>query len=354
MKFSYFTDSLLRWYSTNKRVLPWRQTKDPYRIWLSEIILQQTRVIQGMPYYEKFVERFPTIFDLANADEQEILWLWQGLGYYSRARNLHKCARLIVSEYDGTFPESYKALIKLPGIGPYTAAAIASISFDKRTPVLDGNVFRVLSRLFDINKDIGTNDGKKYFHKLATSIIPDQDPGEFNQAIMEFGALQCLPKNPDCKSCALRTNCLSYLRNNQHKRPIKQKRLIKNIRYFNYFVIDQDNCLYFKKRDGDDIWKGLFDFYLFESDVKYTNPRKISNDISLFRHTDLFIHSIREYKHILTHQVIFAIFYHITLNESDLRMHKHLLNGGKFYCKDDILKLPKPVLIDKYLKEEIF
>ena len=354
MELSYFTDSLLKWYSTNQRVLPWRQTKDPYKIWLSEIILQQTRVMQGIPYYEKFVERFPKIFDLAIADEQEILWLWQGLGYYSRARNLHKCARLIVSEYNGTFPESYKTLIKLPGIGPYTAAAIASISFNEKTPVLDGNVFRVLSRLFDINKDIGSSEGRKYFRKMAASLIQDQDPGEFNQAIMEFGALQCLPKNPDCKSCILNTNCLSYFKNNQHKRPIKQKKLIKKIRYFNYLVIDQDNCFYFKKRNSDDIWKGLFDFYLFESDDKYTDPKQISNHIALFNHEDCYIHSIREYKHTLTHQVIKACFYHITLKNSNLKIHKQFLNDGKFYCKEDILKLPKPVLIDKYLKEEIF
>jgi A/G-specific adenine glycosylase len=302
----------------------------------------------------KFINRYPTIYDLAKAEEQEILRVWQGLGYYSRARNLHKCALLIVSEYGGNFPESSEALLKLPGIGPYTAAAIASISFNEKTPVLDGNVFRVLSRLFNIKKDIGTNKGKEYFYKLAKAMLPDHDPGEFNQAIMEFGALHCLPKNPDCESCILKTNCISYAEKNQHNRPVKLKKPKKNIRYFNYMVFDQDNRIYLKKRDSNDIWKGLFDFYLFESDATYSDLEEIANDIPLFRNKNLFLHSIRSYKHTLTHQVIYAFFYHISFNQSELKTSRLLVNGGNFYSREDIKKLPKPVLIDKYLKEEIF
>jgi len=333
--------------------LPWRQTKDPYKIWLSEVILQQTRISQGMPYYERFIERFPSIFDLAGAEEQKVLLLWQGLGYYSRARNLYKCAQKIVTDYNGIFPDSYEELVKLIGIGPYTAAAIASISFKEKTPVLDGNVFRVLSRLFNVSKDIGTTNGKKYFYKLANALIPDNVPGEFNQAIMEFGALQCLPKNPDCESCVLKINCLSYSKNNQHQRPIKQKKLQKITRYFNYLVVDQENGLYLNKRESDDIWKGLFDFYLFESDVKYSDFMQISNDVCTINENDLLFHGIHEYKHILTHQVIYASFYHITFQNSDF-IENRLLNGGNFYNKEQIQNLPKPVLIDKYLKEEIF
>jgi len=300
------------------------------------------------------VARFPTVFDLARAEEQEVLRLWQGLGYYTRARNLHKCAQQIVHEYEGAFPESYKSLIKLPGIGPYTAAAIASISFNEETPVLDGNVFRLLSRLFNISKDIGTIEGKKYFQKMAKAMISDFAPGEFNQAIMEFGALQCLPKNPDCETCILKSYCLSYSKNNQHKRPVKQKKVTKNIRYFNYLVFEQDNRLYLKKRDGNDIWKGLYDFHLMESGSKYSDLSQIANDINYINLKDISVYRFREYKHILTHLVIYAFFYHINLNDTNLKIDQFSLNGGKFYNKRDILELPKPVLIDKYLKEEIF
>jgi A/G-specific adenine glycosylase len=354
LEFSHYTDPLLRWYSYYKRELPWRQTKDPYKIWLSEIILQQTRVLQGWPYYEKFIEVFPTIFDLARADEEEVLRTWQGLGYYSRARNLYKCARILAREFDGTFPESFEALKNLPGIGPYTAAAIASISFNAKTPVLDGNVFRVLSRLFNVNRDISTSSGKKYFSKLAMAMMPDHDPGEFNQAIMEFGALQCLPKNPACESCVLSTRCASYSKKNQHERPVKKRRQNKHIRYFNYLVIEKDSCIYLNKRSNNDIWKGLFDFYLYESKTKLTNLEHFAFNVSFLNHNDLNILSIREYKHVLTHQVIYAFFYHISLNHIAFNLDPLLSNDGKLYNKEDIHKLPKPVLIDKYLKEEIF
>jgi A/G-specific adenine glycosylase len=355
MEFTYITDQLLSWYFTNKRPLPWRETNDPYHIWLSEIILQQTRVGQGLPYYERFVEKFPSVFDLSSASEDEVLLLWQGLGYYSRARNLHKCARKIVSEYHGQFPKSYAALIKLPGIGPYTAAAIASICYKESKPVLDGNVFRVLSRLFDIKENISTGAGKKYFETIAKNMIPETDPGDFNQAIMEFGALQCTPVNPDCISCIMNSHCLSYKNNSQHERPVKEKRNQKVIRHFNYLVLENELGLYLKKRRDNDIWQGLYDFHLIESSKpgKSDLPSSV-NPILRKTAADIQPAGIRHFKHVLTHQIIYACFHHIRLKTNGLSGLGVLLKGGKFYPLDEIMKLPKPVLIDKYLKEEIF
>jgi len=350
---SHHTDLLLRWYSVNKRKLPWRQTQDPYKVWLSEVILQQTRVAQGLPYYNKFIERFPSVHDLSNASIQEVLLHWQGLGYYTRARNLHKCAKTIVSEFDGIFPGSYSELIRLPGIGPYTAAAIASISFNEEKPVIDGNVFRVLSRLFDINEEIHSLSGRKYFEKLANIMIPSKNPGDFNQAIMEFGALQCIPKNPGCDICDLRSLCLSYSNKNQHERPVHQKKTYKSTRYFDYLVFEDEKGLYLQKREKKDIWKGLYDFYLLESKTKKNDLTEILRDNKLFRNIDLHVNHIREYKHILTHQIIFATFYHVRFTNYHLTANI-LLNTGKFYSLNEIEALPKPVLIDKYLKEEIF
>ena len=205
-----FSKKLKHWYSNNKRELPWRQTKDPYFIWLSEIILQQTQVNQGLPYYVKFTENFPTIYHLASADESAVLKLWQGLGYYSRARNLHATAKYVVSELDGKFPNNYKDLIKLKGIGDYTASAIASICFNEATAVVDGNVYRVLSRYFGIDTPINSSKGAKVFKQLAQELIDLKDPATFNQAIMEFGATQCKPQNPDCKICPFNASCIAF------------------------------------------------------------------------------------------------------------------------------------------------
>ena len=216
-----FSKIVIRWYSGNNRKLPWRETQNPYFIWLSEIILQQTQVKQGLPYYEAFVKNFPTIYDLAAAEEQTVLKLWQGLGYYSRARNLHFTAQYIVNECNGVFPNTYKTLLKLKGVGDYTASAIASICFGEATAVVDGNVYRVLARYFGIDTPINTTDGIKQFKALAQELIDKKDPATFNQAIMEFGAMQCRPKTPDCLFCPLSTSCIAYNKGRVGELPVK-------------------------------------------------------------------------------------------------------------------------------------
>jgi A/G-specific adenine glycosylase len=264
-----FSKKLLIWYKQNKRTLPWRETNIPYNIWLSEIILQQTKVIQGLPYYERFLMNFPTVFDLANAKQDAVLKLWQGLGYYSRARNLHSTAREIALNYNGSFPNNYNDLLKLPGVGPYTASAIASICFNKPNAVVDGNVFRVLARHFDISKPINKHQVIKEFIELASILIDTSCPGEYNQAIMEFGALHCTPKNPKCISCPLNNSCLALLNKTIHERPKKIKaNPIKN-RFFHYLVpFDKHNNTFLQKREKKDIWEGLYEFPLIEANCQ--------------------------------------------------------------------------------------
>ena len=317
-------------------------------------MLQQTRVSQGQPYYISFINRFPTVSDLAKANEEEILLEWQGLGYYTRARNLHKCAKKIVTDYNGVFPDSYNELIKLPGIGPYTAAAIASICFREPVPVLDGNVFRVLSRLFNIEHDISTAEGKKAFLDLAQALITDDNPGDFNQALMEFGALQCVPKNPACDICILNLNCESYILKNQLERPVKANKKKKRDRFFNYLVLGNDKGLYMNQRVKNDIWKGLYDFQLIESDNKLSDMILSLEGLGITKGAEWQIHHIKEYKHVLTHQVIHATFYFIELNINNIKLSAGRVENSGFYDFDQIENLPKPVLIDNYLKEEIF
>ena len=260
-----FANQLVNWYNSNKRPLPWRETKDPYKIWLSEIILQQTRVSQGLPYYLKFMTEFPTIHDLAKANEQKVLSLWQGLGYYSRARNLHQCAIYISDKLGGKFPSSYLELLKLPGIGPYTAAAIASIAFGEAVPVVDGNVYRVLSRLFGIEADIGQSKNREIFYEHALQLIQNQDPDTFNQAMMEFGAMHCMPRNPLCEECFVSSECYANLHGKQESFPIKSKKIKVRKRYFNYIVFFFEDGLLMRERSEGDIWQGLNDFYCIES-----------------------------------------------------------------------------------------
>ena len=261
-----FSKVLLQWYLQNKRDLPWRNTTNPYPIWLSEIILQQTRVAQGMPYFLKFTTAFPTIFELANADEETVLKLWQGLGYYSRARNLHKTAQIVAFEFNGVFPNSYPDLLKLKGIGTYTAAAIASFSYNEAVPVVDGNVFRVLSRYFDIETDISTSEAKSEFTTLAYELLPKDKAYLFNQAIMEFGALHCVPKNPDCTNCIFKDSCLALQKKKVSSLPVKSKKLKVTKRYFNYLVYsDDENKTIIQKRTDKGIWHNLYEFPLIET-----------------------------------------------------------------------------------------
>ncbi|MDR6968935.1 A/G-specific adenine glycosylase [Flavobacterium arsenatis] len=262
-----FSNSLIKWYLQNKRDLPWRNTSDPYFIWLSEIMLQQTRVAQGMPYFFAFTEAFPTVFDLAKASEQEVLKLWQGLGYYSRARNLHKTAQYVAFELNGKFPENYKNLLSLKGVGDYTASAIASFSFNEAVPVVDGNVFRVLSRVFDIDADISQPTSRKIFQELALELMPKDTPAIFNQAIMEFGALQCVPKSPDCGSCVMNEGCLALKLNKVHQLPVKLKKTKVTNRFFNYLIFeDEEEKTIIQKRTNKGIWHNLYEFPLIETE----------------------------------------------------------------------------------------
>lgn len=261
-----FSNILIKWYLQNKRDLPWRKTTNPYLIWLSEIMLQQTRVAQGTPYFFSFSKEFPTVFDLANADEEQVLKLWQGLGYYSRARNLHKTAQYVANELDGIFPPSYNELLKLKGVGEYTAAAIASFSYNEAVPVVDGNVFRVLSRYFNIESDIMLPATKKEFTALARELMPKENPAIFNQAIMEFGALQCVPKSPDCSVCVFKDSCLALQKKKVDVLPVKSKKVKVTNRFFNYLILEDvlGNTL-IQKRTAKGIWHNLYEFPLLEA-----------------------------------------------------------------------------------------
>ena len=258
-----FSATIMAWYAEHQRELPWRQTKDPYAIWLSEIILQQTRVAQGLPYYERLLASFPTVRDLAEAPEATLLRLWQGLGYYSRARNLQKAAQMVMRDFEGVFPQTYDEIIRLPGVGPYTAAAIASFAFQEAKAVVDGNVYRVLSRVFSVETDIASSAARGVFTSLAQSLISTQDPAGFNQAIMEFGALQCTP-SPNCAICPLAIFCQSNQAKNVANFPVKSKKTkVKEIE-MNYLVIEQKGQLLVRERTENGIWKGLWEFYLLE------------------------------------------------------------------------------------------
>ena len=266
-----FSDKILGWYQKNKRDLPWRGSTDPYKIWLSEVILQQTRVAQGTPYYLNFIEAFPRVTDLARAKEETVLKLWQGLGYYSRARNLHAAAKMVVDEYDGQFPDTYKELLKLKGVGDYTASAISSICYNERQAVVDGNVFRVLSRYFGVATPINSTAGVKYFKELAQQVLHASNVKDYNQAIMEFGAIQCTPKNPICRECPLKEGCVALKERKTDTLPVKLKKTKVTNRFFNYLVpiyIADDGKKYtsLRQRTGKGIWQNLWEFPLLESD----------------------------------------------------------------------------------------
>lgn len=351
MELRYFSKKVVEWYKLNQRSLPWRGTKDPFRIWLSEIILQQTRVNQGLPYYEKFIEAFPSVEKLAAAGEQKVLRLWQGLGYYTRARNLHKCAKVIVKNYSGSFPTSYQELLTLPGIGEYTAAAIASISFNEPVAVVDGNVYRVLSRVFGIGTEINSPKGKKEFFVLANQLIDKKNPAIFNQAVMEFGALFCKPVNPFCESCTFKASCVAHNNNLVASLPVKKKSKPVRKRYFYYFVIQSGKSLMMAKRGKKDIWEGLYDFYLVEK----TRTTKIENLIkddpflkSIKATEELIVH--KNFKHLLSHQTIMATFILIKTAKKPVSVPK----ANQFYSISKVVSLPKPILIDRYLQKTIF
>jgi A/G-specific adenine glycosylase len=342
--------TLAHWYEAHKRELPWRSDPTPYYVWLSEIILQQTRVNQGFDYFVRFVERWPTLADLAQASEEEVLKMWQGLGYYSRARNLHKCARQVVELYRGEFPADFEKLKKLQGIGNYTAAAIASIAFNLPYAVVDGNVYRVLSRLYDIDTPINTDQGTKLFADLALSLLDRESPGRHNQAMMEFGALQCVPKNPDCLQCPLQSHCLAFANRTVDERPQKEKKLKIKTRYFHYLVIrTPDNSVYLHKRSSKDIWQNLYDFPCVESESALTLDEITASDYfkSLSLNEKYIISRISpQYVHKLTHQTIFAIFVEIKISFFLAKIQK---NDILLALENELGTYPVPKLIDNYL-----
>ncbi|RDK88795.1 A/G-specific adenine glycosylase [Marinirhabdus gelatinilytica] len=275
----FFSTRLIAWYLKNKRDLPWRKTKEPYKIWLSEIILQQTRVLQGMPYYISFTSKYPTVHQLAAAKEEEVLKLWQGLGYYSRARNLHFTSKIVANELNGVFPQTYAELKKLKGVGDYTASAIASICFDKPTAVVDGNVYRVLSRVFNVALPINTGKGITYFKGLAQELIDHGQPGTYNQAVMEFGARYCVPQNPDCAHCIFNDKCEAFKKNKVSQLPVKLKTLKTKKRYFNYLVVvSEDGKTLLEQRKGKGIWQNLYQFPLVEASKDISEKQLIGTD----------------------------------------------------------------------------
>lgn len=358
MSFNYFTENLLLWYPLHRRDLPWRETRSPYIIWLSEIILQQTRVAQGLPYFHAFIEKFPTVVDLAKAPEEEILRTWQGLGYYSRARNLHACARSIVNESNGEFPDNYAALLKLKGVGPYTAAAIASFAFKELVAVLDGNVFRVLARYFGLDMDISSPKGKKAFEKLANKLISKETPDQYNQAIMEFGALQCVPKKPDCNQCPISTGCHALKYDLVKTLPVNEKKVKIKSRYFLYFHIQIGDYTVVRKRKEKDIWQGLIDFPLEEytllDDIINIEPDKLILPAALHSMAPHYsFSSEKPYKHLLTHQRIFASFVNIELKATYKEaLEKWAIANGYDLVNDAVLEsLGKPKLIVRYLNQ---
>ena len=339
-----FSQQIINWYNTNKRSLPWRETKNPYKIWLSEIILQQTKVAQGLPYYYKIIATFPRVNDLAKASEDEILKLWQGLGYYSRARNLHSAAKEICEKHNGIFPNSYKDIIKLKGIGTYTAAAIVSFSFDLPHAVVDGNVIRVLSRYFGVDTPSNSTEGRKEFQDLAQNLLLKGYAAENNQAIMEFGALQCRPKSPNCNNCPLQNNCYAYSQNVISNFPTKTKKIKIKKRYFEFFIINEKDYLLIQKRKTG-IWKGLYQFPLIETHYKNTESEIINSKDwrNLLNGSSVINYVSTSIKHKLSHQTIYARFWHIT-GKSKPKENVVLIR------QEDIRRYPIPKLIEKYLK----
>ena len=330
-----------KWYRVNKRDLPWRKTKDPYKVWVSEVILQQTRVNQGLSYYKNFLNNFPTINAFEGANETDILRVWQGLGYYSRVINMHRCAKTIVKEHKSQFPKTYIELLKLPGIGPYTAAAISSFCFGEKQSVIDGNVYRVLARIFGIFSDISKQSSRKKFEQVANKLISKDYPGLFNQAIMEYGALVCKPVNPKCSECIFQKSCIAFINKSIRLLPVKGKVVVRKNRRFNYIVYKKNDNFLMRKRTGEDIWRGLYDFYLTENiDSEFPVPPINAEIIG--------------YKHILTHQIINANFYLIQVeNERKFKQLETNLNMES-YNIEEMKKLPKPKLIDRYLQENYF
>jgi A/G-specific adenine glycosylase len=341
-----FSNTLTAWYLENKRDLPWRKTTNPYLIWLSEIMLQQTRVAQGLPYYYAFTTAFPTVFDLANASEEQVLKLWQGLGYYSRARNLHATAKYIAFDLKGIFPDNYMDLLKLKGVGDYTAAAIASFSYNEKVPVVDGNVFRVLARYFNFETDISSTKAKNEFKKLAFEVISEKNPALFNQAIMEFGALQCVPKSPNCNVCVFANSCAAFsLKKVQHL-PIKTKVSKVSNRFLNYlFILDSENKTQIAQRTSKGIWQNLYEFPVIETE-NFESEEEIASKINLeYKNIEkLTLLTNETTNHKLSHQLLNIRFWKINVSNS-------LENGFDF---QSVNQFPFPIVIHNFIQNNKF
>lgn len=340
------SEKLISWYKKNKRDLPWRNTNDPYKIWLSEIILQQTQVIQGTKYYLNFIDEFPKIELLAKASEDKVMRMWQGLGYYSRARNLIETAKNIHSNYNNKFPTTYEEIKKLKGIGEYTSSAISSIAFNLPYAVVDGNVYRVVSRLFNISTPINSTEGKKIFSQIAKELLNKKHPGLHNNAMMEFGAICCKPQNPKCEECPVSVFCLSYAQNTMLSLPVKTNKIKIKERYLNYFIFNYKDYVYIRKRIKKDIWQNLYEFYLIETDKKTSSAQILKHKELQLINTPFKVLAVTEAKkHILSHQHIFTVFYEISLDKhlpksiDMIKVRRSMLNDFGF-----------PQLLIKYLQ----
>lgn len=347
----FFTNSLLVWSKQINRNLPWKKSQNPYHIWLSEIILQQTRVEQGTPYFNRFIERFPTLVALALASEDEVLKLWEGLGYYSRARNMHQTAKHIAFERDGVFPNSYQDIRSLKGVGDYTAAAIASFAFDLPYAVVDGNVFRVLARFFGIQTPTDTTAGKKEFQHLAQILLDKTQPAAYNQAIMDFGAVCCVPKSPNCPTCPLHNTCHAFQNRLVETLPIKSKRLQKRTRYFHYLLFDWQGHLLIEKRIEKDIWQGLYQFPLLELHTQEVSWEQISSAFhnSFTTFDAKLLKTSKPYQQTLTHQQIIARFWEIQLSNPPeiVAPHQHLTP------REALTNFAFPKIIDNYFQDQV-
>jgi len=337
------------WYKQNKRDLPWRANNVPYYVWVSEIILQQTRVDQGTDYFLRFIEKFPDIQSLACASEIEVLKIWQGLGYYSRARNMHVAARQVMDEFNGQFPRNYESIKKLKGIGDYTAAAVASISFGLPYAAIDGNVYRVLSRIFGITTPIDSTNGKKEFTGLAMELIDPQNPGTFNEALMEFGALQCTPRNPGCITCPFQNQCLAFNQGTVALFPVKSNKTKVRHRFFNYLYLEHEQSIFLEKRETNDIWQNLYQLPMIESPKGLTLEELLADDQfrSLFDKSDTVIGSVSpEIIHLLSHQKLHVRFLEISVSK---------LQANHRWIKilpENLSEYPIPKLIDNFLMEK--
>ena len=349
-KKKFFSSTLLRWnHSVNNRPMPWKGEKDPYKIWLSEIILQQTRVEQGWDYYNRFVTSFPTIQKLAAASETRVFKLWEGLGYYSRCKNLIATAQIIVKEFNSKFPDQYEQILKLKGVGPYTAAAIASFAFNLPYAVVDGNVFRVLSRYFGNSTPIDSNEGKKLFTQLAETLLDKKQPGIYNQALMDFGAVVCKPKLALCSSCPLKSKCVAFENQTVDQLPFKEKKIIKTTRWFYYIIAEFDGKLLVRKRTAGDIWENLYEFILEEKSepVDFDQIKKLHSIRQISGKSKITIDLVSKlYEQKLTHQNIYGQF--ITIKMTD----QPAMDGYKLVSKKQLKSLPFPKFIAGYLKDK--